>query len=507
MGPRVINWIERNCIFTAAKWSGKPFVLFDWEKDLLIDLFEMVWDQEEERYRRRYTEALIGLPKKNGKTELVAALAQYFLHADGEESPLICVAAASERQADLIFGAASAMAKGRRLAPRCSVFTREIQRNDAPDQAKIIRLASNAGKNDGPNIFVNLLDELHEWSAGNPEQNFNVLTNATGARDQPMSIAITTAGWDLDGTVCGRKYQYGLKVQSGEIDDPSFFFRWWAAPDDMDWRSMEAVRAANPSFGLIQRESFYQQQLKRKAEAVYRRYFLNQWTEGASAWLPFGAWPKCKITGVALVPGAKTWVGWDSSTKVDSTAVVVVQWITLGDLATQTDREYLVAESYVWERPVDPNTGEPDEDWLIPLEEEVVPLIHELAATYDVQAFAYDPAFITWESAKLQKVGYPMKEFSQQTGRLTVASQALYEQIVQGNVAHTGDPTLARHVRAAAAKQTSQNQAWRLVKGAAKRRMDAVVALAMAVYYATRLDVDDDKKPKEPNVWGTDDDD
>lgn len=507
MGPRVIRFIERNCIFTAARWAGRPFVLLPWQKELLLDLFEVVFDEESKTWRRRYTEALIGIPKKNGKTELIAALAHYFLHADGETAPLICCAAASERQANLVFGAAAAMAKSARLGSRCLVYNREIQRSDDPEAAKIIRLASNAGKNDGPNIFVALLDEFHEWTAGNPEQNYNVLSNGTGARDQPMVIEITTAGWDLDGTVCGRKYQYGLKVQSGEIDDPSFFFRWYSAPESVDWRSMEAVRLANPSFGHIQRESFYQEQLKRKPEAVYRRYYLNQWTEGAAAWLPFGAWSRCRLDFGDLVPGAPTFVGWDSSTKVDSTAIVAVQWITLGDLATRTDREYLICVAWVWERPTDPNTGEPAEDWIVPLESEVIPLVHQLAASFDVQAIAYDPAFITWEAAKLQELGYPIREFSQQTGRLTVASQALYEKIVQQTIAHTGDPVLARHVRAAAAKQTSQSGAWRLVKGAARRKMDATIALAMAVYYATRLDSDDDKKAKEPNVWGIDDDD
>lgn len=521
MGPRVIRFIEQRCIFTAAGWAGRPFILQPWQRELLLDLFEVVWNPELEKWVRRYTEALIGMPKKNGKTELVAALAHYFLHADGEPAPLITVAAASERQANWVFGAAAAMAKAPQLATRCRVYNREIQRLDAPDSAKILRLASNAGKNDGPNIFVALMDEFHEWTPGNAEQNYNVLTNAGGAREQPLAIEITTAGFDLDGTICGRKYQYGRKVESGEVEDSAFFFRWYAAPEDLDWRSMEAVKIANPSFGVIQGERFYRDQQRRKPEAVYRRYFLNQWTEGESAWLPYGAFAKLKRFPPAppairlsvergagvLVPGAPTWVGWDSSTKVDSTAVVAVQWLTLGDVATKRDVDYLVVFAWVWERPIDPNTGEPDENWIVPLTDEVVPLIHALAATYDVQAIAYDPAFVTWEAAKLQEIGYPVKEFSQQTGRLTVASQNLYEKIVQGIVAHDGDPVLARHVRAAAAKQTSQNGAWRLVKGAAKRKMDATIALAMGAYYATRLDVDDKPAKKEPNVWGSDDDD
>ena len=93
----MIRWIEAHCVFTQGEWAGKPFRLLDWQKRLLVELFELQADGV-----RRYRWALWGVPKKQGKTELAAAIGLYPLIADGEPSPLVVCAAASDDQADLV---------------------------------------------------------------------------------------------------------------------------------------------------------------------------------------------------------------------------------------------------------------------------------------------------------------------------------------------------------------------------------------------------------------------
>ncbi len=83
-GFDVIRWIEANCVFTQGQWAGKPFCMLDWQKRLVVELFE-IGDEG----RRRYRWALWGVPKKQGKTELAAALGLYLLLADGEPAPLV----------------------------------------------------------------------------------------------------------------------------------------------------------------------------------------------------------------------------------------------------------------------------------------------------------------------------------------------------------------------------------------------------------------------------------
>ena len=189
-GRRVIQWIEANCIHTNGEWRGKPFRCLPWEKQLLMELFEVEWHEARQRYLRRYRWALIGLPKKNGKTELVAALDLYFLIGDGEPAPLVTCAAASEEQADLIYGAARVMCEESptlRLLTEC--YEKEILVPSIPG-AKLLRVAAAAGTNDGKNIFVSSCDELHEWILKKHRDTWTVLTNGMGARLQPMVLQI-----------------------------------------------------------------------------------------------------------------------------------------------------------------------------------------------------------------------------------------------------------------------------------------------------------------------------
>ena len=79
-------------------------------------------------WRRRSTEALIGLPKKNGKTTVFGiALALFFLAEDPEPNPQVVAAATSEKQADLVFGYAKRMVKlSPNLRGRLEPFARGI---------------------------------------------------------------------------------------------------------------------------------------------------------------------------------------------------------------------------------------------------------------------------------------------------------------------------------------------------------------------------------------------
>jgi phage terminase large subunit-like protein len=250
-GYRVIRWIEANCVHTQGEWIGRPFRLLPWQRRWLLELFELA-----PTGLRGYRWALLGTAKKAGKTELTAALALYLLIGDEEPAPLGACAAASEEQADLVFGAAKTMCK---MSPTLSmvteVFDKEILVPSMPG-AKLRRVAAAAGTNDGPSYSFVVLDELHEWAGTKGEQVWNVLTNATGARRQPLIVQITTAGVGGTETICERQYQYGRKVATGEADDYAYLFRWFQAADGSDHRDPQAWAAANPSYGVIVRDEF-----------------------------------------------------------------------------------------------------------------------------------------------------------------------------------------------------------------------------------------------------------
>lgn len=479
-GHRVIKFIERHCVHPDGEWIGKPIHLEPWQRRLLLGLFEA-----EEDGKRKHRWALVGIPKKNGKTTLAACLALYFLLADGEPSPLVVCAAASDEQADLAFGAAKTMVKlSPTLSQLCTAFDKEIIVKDQPG-ARLRRVSAVAGTNDGLNIHAAILDELHEWQGPKGEAVWNVLTNGTGARRQPMVLQITTAGYDLE-TVCGRQYQYGKRVQSGEVDDRRYFFHWNEAPEGCDHRDESVWQAANPNYGVTVHGDFFRDQMSKKTESVFRRYFLNQWVAGAELWLPFGAWDACR-SDLPLDPALPTFVGVDVALRNDSTAVILAQRQQL-EMGERT-----VVRAKVWENPYQEG-HHLYESWELNIFE-VENYLREIREQYPTPSteidgdilpgpeFNYDPAYFHRSAAVLAGDGLAMVEYPQHDSRMIAASQNLYQLVVEGKLAHDGDPTLKRHVENAVADQKPRG--WRLTKPkGSRKKIDAAIACAIAAFRA-----------------------
>lgn len=471
-GFHVIRWIETHCVFTNGEWIGKPFRLQTWQKLLILALFEL----DPATGLRLYRWALIGVPKKNGKTELAAALALYFLIGDGEPAPLIVCAAASDDQADLVYSAARTMCE---LSPTLrlvtEVFDSEIQVPSIPG-AKLKRVAAASGTNDGQNIHVVICDELHEWVGTKGENVWTVLTNGTGARRQPLVLQITTAGYDLT-TVLGRQYEW---ARTGA--DPAYFFHWSQAPDDCDHRDPAMWAKANPSFGVTIQAAFLEDQLTKKPESVFRRYFLNQWVATEDSWLPTGAWRNCR-SDLELERGRPTWVGIDYAPRRDSTAVVTGQ---------RVGRD-IVVRARVWSNPFRPGTPEHD-GWTTNMDE-IANYLRELREQYPVRTshddpehrggpmFVYDPHQFRDKAKELALEGLLMVEFPQTNPRLVPASALLHEQIMQRRIAHDGDPVLARHVGNVVKLDTDRG--WRMGKPkGSPKHIDAAMALCFLVDHA-----------------------
>jgi phage terminase large subunit-like protein len=172
-----------------------------------------------------------------------------------------------------------------------------------------------------------------------------------------------------------------------------------------------------------------------------------------------------------LIAGLPTWVGWDASTKNDSTAIVAVQ----------NQDGIAVVRSWVWSRPVRPD-GNYDETWRLPIVE-CEELIRSLCTQYDVQEVSYDPAWITWSAADLLAEGWPMVEFPQTPSRMCPATAALYTAVIQGNLRHNGDGVLAAHVKAARVRPMRMGGEM-LEKSHKGKKIDAAVAMSMAIHGA-----------------------
>ena len=459
-GHHVIAWIETHCRFTNAQWYGKPFKLLPWQKRLILGLFEV----DPETRKRLIRWAYVSVPKKNGKTELMAALALWFLLASEEPVPLIVCAAGSDEQADELFGAVSRMVEASpTLSQICDVYESEVTAPSIP-RGKIVRSSATARKHgsnlDGKNIYVVICDELHVWEGDRGRIVWGTLTRGTVVRDEPMILQITTAGFDRE-SICYEQYSYARRVIHGEVDDPAFFAYIAEASEKAPHDDVEVWRDANPSFGLVMHEPFYRDQLSKQPENEFRRFYMNQWTRSAESWLPPGSWENCKDPTAEIPDGADVYLGIDVALYRDHTAVCVV-W--------ERDDGKRVVKCKTW----DPKpTGEIDVT-------SVMQHIRELSFRYRIVEATYDPRFFDVPAKYLADEGIPMVEFPQSADRMIPACGFAYEQIAGGMVVHDGDPVLEEHVLSAA--QRASDRGWTLAKGQSKHVIDACIAMVIALW-------------------------
>lgn len=396
----------------------------------------------------------------------------------------------------------------------------------------ILRVPASPKAVEGKSIFVNLMDEWHEWTHAGAMQTATKLMNGTVLRPTYFNIRTTTAGFDPE-SLCGQDYEWGQAVANGDAHAPEWFFRWYQAPEGADWRSEEFVRLANPSYGTLSRWDYYEKKLRREPEASYRRYFGNQWTAGEETWLPPDIWDACAVPGLTIPDGAEVAIGVDASLRNDGTAVVIatvrqdVEWSlpeTLDELKAKLARargkaakariaaemeaalaaglvEYFDVVAHIWERPLDPHTRRPDPEWKVP-REEVKALIVSEARRLKVRQIDADPTFFHETMAELRELGLPVREFWQSSLRnMQAATQGVYDLIMDRRLRHPGDRKFTAHIGNAVAKQVQTGAAaWVLRKGLAKRHMDAAVALALAKW---GWDHPEEKKPakKAPSLY------
>ncbi len=480
-GEDVADFIQTFCRHIKGEKRGELIELEPWQVDLLVDLFEIGEDGA-----WRYREALVGMPRKNGKSTLGAGIALYALVAAGEPGAEVYSCAGDKKQAEIVFGDAQQMVElDPELSSILTVYKGAIEHKASGSVYRA--LSAEAFTKEGLNPFFVVFDELHVQPT---RELYDVMTQGSGTRWQAMLLAITTAGYDLD-TICGEKYRYGTKIRSGEVQDPTFFFRWWEpARADCDYRDPAIWAEANPSLGRFLHQKDLAALVGKTPENVIRRYRLNQWTATADAWLPFGAWDACR-SDLELDPGLPLRVAIDMALRNDSAAVVAAQrrQVAVGD----ETRDVTVVRAKVWENPFpenDPRHGE----WSFNIFE-IEEHLRGLRAAFPVPAteiddaimpgpeFAYDPAFFERSAQVLEGDGLAMVQYPQHDSRMVPASQGLYQLVVEGRIAHNGDPALARHVANAVADQKPRG--WRLTKPkGSRKKIDAVIATAMATHRA-----------------------
>ena len=495
LGFEVAAWIEAFCRHGPGDVMGQQVELTREEKRFLAWAYEV--DENGKRVVRR---SLVGLPKGSRKTGFLAwvAIAEMagpvrFSHFENGHpvgkrvtDPFVVVAAASYDQAALLFDAAGRSITEGPLKDFFEVFEREIQLRGEP--GKMIRVPAVAGTNDGllPTFFA--ADEVHEWT-GSKQRVHLVIENGLAKRDGAWSCSITTAGNPKQDSVGLTLYEYGKRVQSGEIDDNGFLYLWREPVANVDDLSDESVlvqvlEQANP-------EPWKRlDDLKRRFHEVplheFCRYHLNMWVEpDEERWLPAGAWSQLQLERT-VEDKTEIVLGFDGSYSGDSTALI-------GATVEQKPHLFVLG---LWEHPG--GSGR----WEVPIDD-VDAKVHAAFRKYDVKEMSADPPYWAQQLQQWADMYGPDQVLAFNTGvrkRMAAACSSFYQAATTDGLTHDGHAGLARHVDNAVLKETAQGAYITKEDKASPKKIDAAIGAVIA-YNRARWHYDNPKVQPKEFLW------
>ncbi len=286
-----IDFFHEHLQFIEGEKAGQPFILELWQQSILANMFG--WMRPDGT--RRYREAFLFVPRKNGKTPFAAGIVDFVAFVDGEPGAQIYSSAGEKDQAALIYRHAAGMiARNPELAKRSTCYKtyKSIEYNGGDCFYKALTAEANTKHGQNTHLVIN--DELHVHTN---RDLIDTLETSTASRREPLIIHITTAGFDKL-SICYEKYDYACKVRDGIFDDPKFFPVIYEALVDDDWTDEKVWYKANPNLGVSVSFDYFQnacsvaQDIPAK-ENTFKRLHLNIWTEQETRWLSMTKWGEC----------------------------------------------------------------------------------------------------------------------------------------------------------------------------------------------------------------------
>ena len=491
-GDAVVQFCERALVHVQGDLAGQPFTLQPWQRRIVRDLFGTVDGDG----RRRYREALIAVPRKNGKSTLGAALALAALCLDGEQGAQIFSAAADKDQARLVFSIAKAMVgRSQLLSEMLQVYGDAIVNPDLHGVYKPI--SADAYTKHGLNPHLVIFDELH---AQKTPDLYDVLRTGMGARSQPLMVSITTAGYARD-SVCRKVWDYASAVSEGMIHDEAFYASVWETDPAADWTDPDQWAAANPNLGVsVSREFLERECEKAKRDTAYentfRQLYLNQWTEQSVRYIPMRDWDATASIPLPDLDGQPCFIGIDLSNTVDLTAWVAAFPLASlpGDDDAETPAVALVPRVYIPAERMEERERRdrvPYRAWVkdgivtaTPGNsvdyETVMADIMAAADTYDVKGVGIDPWNSTHMQQRLLGEGVPVVAYRQGFKSFADPTKQLQRLTLEHRIIHAGSAPLRWNMANLVVRRDEAGNV-KPDKARAAEKIDIAVAAIMAI--------------------------
>ena len=487
---RVIRFIE--CLkHTKGEFHGKPFKLLPWQEKIIRDVFGTVRDKDPSM--RQYNQVYIEIGKKNGKSELGAALALNMLINDDEWKAEVYSCASDRQQAAIVFDVAVDMVRQNPTLSKLIKIIPSTKRMVYQPTGSIYQvLSSEVATKHGLNVSACIFDELHTQPT---RALYDVMTQGSGdARKQPLWFFLTTAGTDRN-SVCWEVHQKALDILEGRKHDPRFYPVVYGLPDDADWQDEQNWYKCNPSLGytitIDKVRDAYHKALETPAdENMFRQLRLNQWVKQSIRWMPMDKWDEC---GGNIDPyeleGRACYAGLDLSSTSDLTTLVLVFpprdenefymvlpffWLPEDTLALRVRRDHVMYDQ--WERQGFIQTTEGNVVHYGAIEK----FICELGERYNIREIAYDRWNATQMVQNLEDDGFTMIPFGQGFRDMSPPTKELMRLVLEHKLAHGGHPVLRWNMDNAFVR-TDPAGNLKIDKQKSTEKVDGAVALVMAL--------------------------
>ncbi|RMD03232.1 terminase large subunit [Clostridium autoethanogenum] len=448
---KVVKFIN-NLKHTKGVWHGVPFDLLPWQDKIIKDIFGTVKDNGYRKYNTAYVE----IPKKNGKSEIAAAIALYLTCADNEWGAEVYGCAADRQQASIVFDVAVDM------VDQCPALKKRIK--PVISQKRLVYmplgsfyqvLSSEAFSKHGLNVHGVIFDELH---AQPNRELYDVMTKGSGdARMQPLFFLITTAGTDRN-SICYEVHQKAEDILRGKKIDKTFYPVIYGIKDGDDWSLEENWYKANPSLGHTidiekVRNAFNSAKENPAEENIFRQLRLNQWVKQSVRWMPMDVWNKCSFeVNIEKLKGRECYGGLDLSSTNDITAFVLVFppiteddkyyvlpffWIPEDNLKLRVKRDHVPYD--VWKKQGFLETTEGNVIHYAFIEN----FIDRLGTQFNIKEIAFDRWGAVQMVQNLDGLGFTVVPFGQGYKDMSPPTKELMKITLEQKIAHGGHPVLS----------------------------------------------------------------
>ena len=476
---------------TKGEFHGQPFHLLPWQEKIIRDVFGTVRDDDPTM--RQYTTAYIEIPKKNGKSELGAAIALNMLINDDEWKAEVYSCASARQQAAIVFDVAVDMVRqSPALMKRVKIIPSTRRMIYQPTGSIYQVLSSEVATKHGLNVSACIFDELHTQPT---RALYDVMTQGSGdARRQPLWFFLTTAGTDRN-SICWEVHQKALDILEGRKNDPRFYPVLFGLPDEADWTSEENWYRANPSLDHTitidkVRDAFRKAQETPADENQFRQLRLNQWVKQSVRWMPMDKWDECGgVVDPYALEGRACYAGLDLSSTSDLTALVLAFpptsedepyrvlpffWLPEETLSLRVRRDHVPYDQWVKRGFIQTTEGNVVHYGFIER------FICELGERYDIREIAHDRWNATMMVQTLEDDGFTMVPFGQGFKDMSPPTKELMRLVLEHRLCHGGHPVLRWNMDNAFVR-TDPAGNLKLDKEKSTEKVDGAVALVMAL--------------------------